>query len=443
MHDSHSFYKVVAGDTLIRIATRYGTTAQKLQKINGIKDINHIEPGQLIALKPEAVNKVSIQVLDRDRASIPNAKMRIQHSGKSETHETDKNGWLPSIFTKTPDDKVKISIKRADDSWKDITEVVSGWGNKIVTLVSPKIRIEAKTKPHPPGVNQRPAPSNSKPSSKYENSNGTPQWRHSDGKAPKVKRRKDSSGLTVHNVSNEPSTIVKVEEGIAPWMNYAINEAKRFKGENEKEITKTINYFKEIGINNHITMAGNSHPWCAAFANWCLKQAGYPIANPRNLGVLDRRSAADGFRQVLKKKGKVLVQNPLFVQIPAPVYGAIAVIVRPSASLKKDDRPGKHVGFVYSRASETHICVLGGNQSDMICFTDFIEKETLITKKYDKKTKKMVNLKHPYLSTHLEYYLPTPYYSVYDSKNKEIENINSKKANSSLNISAKLTNKML
>lgn len=54
-------YTVKAGDTLSGIASRFGTTWQELQRINGIKDANRIFPGQVITLpggsKPAAAKR--------------------------------------------------------------------------------------------------------------------------------------------------------------------------------------------------------------------------------------------------------------------------------------------------------------------------------------------------------------------------------------------------
>lgn len=43
-------HKVVSGDTLGKIAKKYGTTVQALAKLNGIKDVNKISVGQTIKL---------------------------------------------------------------------------------------------------------------------------------------------------------------------------------------------------------------------------------------------------------------------------------------------------------------------------------------------------------------------------------------------------------
>ena len=136
---------------------------------------------------------------------------------------------------------------------------------------------------------------------------------------------------------------------------------------------------------------------------------------------------ADGFRRLRGKrpaKGKEapLVANPLFVQITEPAYGAIAVVVLPHKGR------GKHVGFVHGRSSKTHICVLGGNQSDTVCFTDYRDKETIKTvTKVDKKTKKKENFK--ITSTHLEYYMPALYYPTYEKSSKSLTDVNAAVAN--------------
>jgi peptidoglycan-N-acetylglucosamine deacetylase len=46
------FYTVRWGDTLYRIAVRYGTTVYSLMKLNGLTDPNKIIAGQTICVKP-------------------------------------------------------------------------------------------------------------------------------------------------------------------------------------------------------------------------------------------------------------------------------------------------------------------------------------------------------------------------------------------------------
>jgi LysM repeat protein len=46
------FYTVRAGDTLAKIAARYGTTVWKLASLNGIPNPNYIRVGQVLCIRP-------------------------------------------------------------------------------------------------------------------------------------------------------------------------------------------------------------------------------------------------------------------------------------------------------------------------------------------------------------------------------------------------------
>ncbi|HEY8100067.1 MAG TPA: LysM peptidoglycan-binding domain-containing protein [Burkholderiaceae bacterium] len=235
--------------------------------------------------------------------------------------------------------------------------------------------------------------------------------------------------------AGEPLALITPEDGVAPWMKYALAEAKRFHGSPEQEIEKDINYHKEIK-DSMKSMAGKDNAWCAAFANWCLMKAGYPIQNPKETGFVDWSAAkarADGFRQLHGKKESKgqkyddipFVPNPLFVKIDEPIYGAIAVITTPS-------NHGEHVGFVYGRSAKDSVCVLGGNQSDMICFRGFTEKEVIRKTKVKTKTGKIVTAEKK--SKHLEFFIPASYFHAYEKMSKSLSNVNPDAANKTIGI---------
>ena len=48
---SGTYYTVVAGDTLSRIATKYSTTVNNLVQMNGISNPNKIYPGQKLRVR--------------------------------------------------------------------------------------------------------------------------------------------------------------------------------------------------------------------------------------------------------------------------------------------------------------------------------------------------------------------------------------------------------
>lgn len=191
MNSSKDFYIVKKGDTLEAIAARYGTTVEQLCKINGIRNKGEIAEGQIIALKAKAICKVTVLVLDRDHNPIEGAKIRLEYNGKSKILTSGACGILPSIITQTPNDIVKIYVLCSDGAWKHLKDVRSGWGNKRVTIISPKTKHEGETMPHPKDSSGRPVrdPKNDKkPVTPPENPEKTDK---------KSERKNDKNGLPV------------------------------------------------------------------------------------------------------------------------------------------------------------------------------------------------------------------------------------------------------
>lgn len=235
------------------------------------------------------------------------------------------------------------------------------------------------------------------------------------------------------------------EDGLVPWMKYAIAEAKQFKGAEEDVIEKTTNYHTDIK-DGRKSLVGTNDAWCAAFVNWCLMHAGYPIRNPSESGYTDQAGdtgRANGFRMVSMKeeipqkeapkdaKGKPVeqkkkyrifkVDNPLYTKLDEPVYGAIGIVVGPGGH-------GHHAGFVYGRAGKNKICLLGGNQGQTIKFSPFDEDETTIEKK--NKAGKVIKKK----TEHLEFYLPVSYMAFYNKNPKVLEDVDCTKLNQAIGI---------
>lgn len=191
----------------------------------------------------------------------------------------------------------------------------------------------------------------------------------------------------------EPLALIPPEEGVAPWIKYAIQEAKRWHGEPEGVIQKGkpandktgenaiegINYHKEIGDKVIYPMTSNSGTWCAAFVNWCLMQAGYPIQNPKESNFVDRVAAmsrASGFdivhgeKEFKKQKTDEVpfVDNPLFEEIDEPIYGAIGVVTHPDNT--------QHAILVYAKEDDNHVITLSGNQGQTIMFFPYQVKRS-------------------------------------------------------------------
>lgn len=143
-----------------------------------------------------------------------------------------------------------------------------------------------------------------------------------------------------------PQANVSENVGQAPWMKVALDQARLWAGKREEEITRSVNYHMEVGVQLS-SLVGDSNPWCASFVNYCLikSEPAYPKSNSSARAL---SFSTDSRR---------------FKQINSPVFGAIAVFTR---------RGGGHVCFVYalSEVVDGNIIVLGGNQSDAINFVD-------------------------------------------------------------------------
>jgi hypothetical protein len=157
---------VVSKDTLGVISKKYAIPLSELKNINKIEDVNKLRVGQILYLDKEDVLGIQAVILDKDRNPIADQNYYFEFLGRIIKGRTASNGMTVRILTDTPNDQVKIVIERLDQSMKVVAEVISGYGNKLVTVLSPKVKVEAKTEPHPkiapnvvPNKKEKPQPS--------------------------------------------------------------------------------------------------------------------------------------------------------------------------------------------------------------------------------------------------------------------------------------------
>ena len=92
----------------------------------------------------------SFQVLflDADRNPIKNQLYKLYFNGAMVASQTGQDGLTKKIRATSPDDQVQIAVERMDKSLKIVARVVAGAGSKLVTLISPKIKVNSPTLPH-------------------------------------------------------------------------------------------------------------------------------------------------------------------------------------------------------------------------------------------------------------------------------------------------------
>lgn len=178
-----NFYIVQERDKLANIAQKYGTSVRELMKINGIKNPNRIAVNQRIALRKEASCGVEALFLDKDENSIKGLVYRFEYSGKSVEGKTGIDGRSKRIYTDTPEDFVRIRIRRLNGTWKHVATVISDVGNKLVRIIGGHLMAEAKAERHPPH-----------PDGKKPNPNGRPKPAYPSDKAPKPTTDKTDLG---------------------------------------------------------------------------------------------------------------------------------------------------------------------------------------------------------------------------------------------------------
>lgn len=121
------------------------------------------------------------------------------------------------------------------------------------------------------------------------------------------------------------------------WLEIALEEKGVHETPGPKATARIVEYDKATSLK----ATSDEVPWCAAFACWCLEQAG--IKSPRS-------AAAASFLEWGKDIGDT------------PERGCIVVMSRPG---------GNHVCFYTGAADDETITCLGGNQADQVKESNF------------------------------------------------------------------------
>jgi len=128
------------------------------------------------------------------------------------------------------------------------------------------------------------------------------------------------------------------------WMNIAWDELGTKEIAGDKDDPRIIDYHATTSLK-----AGDDEvAWCSSFVNWVMKQAGIEGSNSA--------AARSWLGWGLK--------------LSQPRYGAIVVFKRGSSAWQG------HVAF-YLDSDETHITVLGGNQSNRVCVAKYPKRDLL------------------------------------------------------------------
>lgn len=142
-------YRIKDGDTLGSIARQSGQSVDALVRRNGLSNPNRIAVGQVIYLSDASAYGVSVSFLDALRHPIANLPYRLQFDGRTLTGKTDASGLITRQITQSAQSTVEVWIEDAQRNWQQLVRTASGYGHKLITLVSDSLVIPAKVEPHP------------------------------------------------------------------------------------------------------------------------------------------------------------------------------------------------------------------------------------------------------------------------------------------------------
>lgn len=149
-------YLVRPGDTLVTIAKRSGKSIQDLMRWNGIKNSNLIHAGQSLYLSEQSAFGVSVLFLDVLRSPIENLHYKITFDGQSKLGKTGSNGLVSRFVTHNAISQFEVWIQDLQGRWLNVCRQASGYGHKLITLVSSAVVIKGETDKHPPSAPVRP-----------------------------------------------------------------------------------------------------------------------------------------------------------------------------------------------------------------------------------------------------------------------------------------------
>ena len=280
-------YIVIPGDSLSKIAKRYKTSSEEIAKNNNIKDTSKIFPGQHLMIY--GVNAISPTVY-------------IVSPGDTLAKIAAQNG-------KTVDELAR------ENSMSDPNKIYPGQS----ILISNITKDSKSSNLIPAAYKQAPKPE------------------HSVTLSP-VNLNKKVLESVGSKKSDKPIALLPHDQREAPWMAIAIREVIEWHGTGEKEITD--NYHKLTGSKASL----GSTAWCASFANYCLKEAGY-----------------DYSKKFTKSSQFPVYDKTKFAEIKNPIYGALMVF-RTYVESTDEFTGNGHITFVYGKTSNGDIAGLGGNQ---------------------------------------------------------------------------------
>lgn len=412
-------------DEEISVVIQGKETTLKSNAVGQFPPIPHADSPIEVKHRTPDGNLKSVGTIEGDQSKSYNLISQVRRffgqTAPDKPTEPKQTKRQPFAYTVQPRDTLAKIAARFQTSVQDIKRDNQRTNDKlfageVIGIYAPLSgqQVPARPKPTP----KRPAA----PASTAAAASAPPAAKAKAAKPPPPAHQVDAATRSDEG-SGKPLAVLAVDANRAPWMKYAIGEAKRFKGMTEDKLQEEQNYHKLIK-DGQTRMDTSATAWCAAFVNWCLMQDKRPIGNPefvatdRNKDVDPDRGRANAFGRYGQKPGTA---GAYLYEIDRPIYGAIAMEHFGGGW-------GQHVGFVYANCKDDpkYIVMLGGNQSNRICF----ERKRIKSEPLGKDSKKV---------THgLRFFVPASYARYEkDLKDDGLEALDDSELNKAFGISMK------
>jgi murein DD-endopeptidase MepM/ murein hydrolase activator NlpD len=257
MTDDSSIYTVQPGDTLSVIAGKKGVPWKDIARANEIGDPRSLQVGQQLRI-PKRAGKITTNTLDAEHNPLPNASYRIRSGDKLVSGKTSKSGQLEAFWPDFEGQTVEIFFQKLNGEWKKVYETVAEETNKLVTLVSPRLKISMQTQPHPQNGESRSKPP--QPAPKAPPAGDQTDSSFAPGKGVKTTQTADAAGAAAVKVTSDDASL---DEFLDKYTGDPITE-KDFE-DAAKEIGCKVNVIKavhqtEVGGGSFTTVDGRTVP---------------------------------------------------------------------------------------------------------------------------------------------------------------------------------------
>lgn len=257
MTDEFTDYVVQEHDTLSGIGQKNGVAWQDIASVNGIHDPRSLRPGQHLKI-PAKVGKLHAQLLDAEHNPLSDVHYQIKSPSVSVTGKTPANGRIDDFQPTALGQNVEFYVQKLTGEWKKVYETTTHTVDRLVTLVSPRLKLSTETQLHPVKASspqEAPAPG----PKAAPTGNQTPS-RFAPDKGVKTQQGTDKDGASTTKVTSDDASL---DEFLDKYTGDPITEDD-YK-DAAKELACKVNVIKavhetEVGAGSFMIVDGRTVP---------------------------------------------------------------------------------------------------------------------------------------------------------------------------------------